>query len=76
LKDEEEFKALPNPSQINRFDEDDEIAEDMSEFDRMMRESVAEADKVAEDEQKKAREEQERQRIEKLKMQEDALQRE
>jgi hypothetical protein len=29
----------------------------MNEFDRMMRESMAEAEKVAEDEQQKAREE-------------------
>jgi hypothetical protein len=76
LKDEEEFKSLPNPMEVNRFAEDDEMAVDMSEFDRMMRESVAEADRVAEDEQKKAREEQERLRVERLKLQEDALKRE
>ena len=51
FKNEEDFKSLPDPSKTaSRFD-DDEVAGDMNEFDRMMRESMAEADKVAEDEQ-------------------------
>lgn len=51
LKNEEDFKNLPDPSKTaSRFD-DEEVAGDMNEFDRMMRESVAEAEKVAEDEQ-------------------------
>ena len=60
LKNEEDFKHLPDPSKTASRFEDDEVAGDMNEFDRMMRESMADAEKVAEDEQQKAREEQER----------------
>jgi hypothetical protein len=42
---------LPDPSKTASRFEDDEVAGDMNEFDRMMRDSMAEAEKVAEDEQ-------------------------
>ncbi len=75
LKNEEDFKHLPDPSKTASRFEDDEVAGDMNEFDRMMRESMADAEKVAEDEQQKAREEQERLRQERLKVQEEIIKR-
>jgi len=51
LKNEEDFKHLPDPSKTASRFEDDEVAGDMNEFDRMMRESMADAEKMAEDEQ-------------------------
>jgi hypothetical protein len=45
----------------------------MNEFDKMMQDSVKEADRLKEDAQRQAREEAERMRLERLKRQEEEL---
>jgi hypothetical protein len=75
MKNEEDFKQMAKKT-ANCFKEVEDATGNMNEFDRMMRESMAKAEKVAEYEQQKAREEQERLRVESLKQQKDILRRE